>query len=125
MTEQLAPELVYDGVRVEGDDTNYLDDGSYPYYTGATKKARLSITAGYLRRIIQPLYAYVGGGYGHRTLAWEMSNGEYAKNLDHSASGAAVELGVIGKIGPVAVALGYQTVNFKYHEVNVGLGVIF
>lgn len=107
------------------DDTNYLDDGSLPYYTGATKKARLSITAGYLRRIIQPLYAYVGGGYGHRTLAWEMSNGEYAKNLDHSTSGAAVELGVIGKIGPVAVALGYQTVNFKYHEVNVGLGVIF
>ena len=106
-------------------DTNYLDDGSLPYYTGATKKARLSITAGYLRRIIQPLYAYVGGGYGHRTLAWEMSNGEYAKNLDHSTSGAAVELGVIGKIGPVAVALGYQTVNFKYHEVNVGLGVIF
>ena len=24
MNEQLAPELVYDGVRVEGDETNYL-----------------------------------------------------------------------------------------------------
>ncbi|MCR5821001.1 MAG: PEGA domain-containing protein [Bacteroidaceae bacterium] len=107
------------------DDTNYLSDGSYPYYTGKTKKARLSITAGYLRRIISPLYAYVGGGFGQRTLAWEMSNGEYAKNTDHSASGIAAEIGLIGKIGPVAISAGYQTVGFKYHEVNVGLGVIF
>ena len=45
---------------LECDDTGALDNGTgTPYYKeGITTKARMSITAGYLRQIIKPLYSY-------------------------------------------------------------------
>ena len=53
---------------LECDDTGALANGTgTPYYKeGVTTKARMSITAGYLRQIIKPLYAYIGAGYGNR-----------------------------------------------------------
>lgn len=79
---------------LECDDTGALANGTgTPYYKeGVTNKARMSITAGYLRQIIKPLYAYIGAGYGNRVLAWETIDGELVKNTDHSATGVAAEL---------------------------------
>ena len=51
--------------------------------------------------------------------------GELVKNTDHSAVGAAAELGVIGRLGKFALSVGFHTVNFKHHEVTVGVGIIF
>ena len=84
---------------LECDDTGALDNGTgTPYYKeGITTKARMSITAGYLRQIIKPLYAYIGAGYGNRVLAWETIDSELVKNTDHSATGVAAELGAIGR----------------------------
>lgn len=112
---------------LECDDTGVLTNGTgTPYYKeGVTTKARMSITAGYLRRIIKPLYAYIGAGYGNRVLAWETIDGELVKNTDHSATGVAAELGAIGRLGQFAVSVGFQTVNFKYHELNAGIGFFF
>lgn len=86
---------------LECDDTGALDNGTgTPYYKeGITTKARMSITAGYLRQIIKPLYAYIGAGYGNRVLAWETIDSELVKNTDHSATGVAAELGAIGRLG--------------------------
>uniref|UniRef100_UPI0032EAF4B0 PEGA domain-containing protein n=2 Tax=Bacteroides TaxID=816 RepID=UPI0032EAF4B0 len=102
---------------LECDDTGALANGTgTPYYKeGVTTKARMSITAGYLRQIIKPLYAYIGAGYGNRILAWETIDGELVKNTDHSTTGVAAELGAIGRLGQFAVSVGFQTVNFKYH----------
>ena len=74
---------------LECDDTGALSNGAgTPYYKeGVTTKARMSITAGYLRQIIKPLYAYIGAGYGNRILAWETIDGELVKNTDHSTTG--------------------------------------
>ena len=112
---------------LECDDTGTLANGAgTPYYKeGVTTKARMSITAGYLRQIIKPLYAYIGAGYGNRVLAWETIDGELVKNTDHSASGVAAELGAIGRLGQFAVSVGFQTVNFKYHELSAGIGFFF
>ncbi len=112
---------------LECDDTGVLTNGTgTPYYKeGVTTKARMSITAGYLRRIIKPLYAYIGAGYGNRVLAWETIDGELVKNTDHSATGVAAELGAIGRLGQFAVSVGFQTVNFKYHEFSAGIGFFF
>ena len=51
---------------LECDDTGTLANGAgTPYYKeGVTTKARMSITAGYLRQIIKPLYAYIGAATG-------------------------------------------------------------
>lgn len=112
---------------LECDDTGALANGTgTPYYKeGVTTKARMSITAGYLRQIIKPLYAYIGAGYGNRVLAWETIDGELVKNTDHSTTGVAAELGAIGRLGQFAVSVGFQTVNFKYHELSAGIGFFF
>lgn len=112
---------------LECDDTGALANGTgTPYYKeGVTTKARMSITAGYLRQIIKPLYAYIGAGYGNRILAWETIDGELVKNTDHSITGVAAELGAIGRLGQFAVSVGFQTVNFKYHELSAGIGFFF
>lgn len=113
---------------LECDDTGALTDGGNgtPYYKeGVTQKARMSVTAGYMRRIVKPLYAYIGAGYGSRTLAWETVEDELVKNTDHSATGVAAEIGAIGRFGKFAVSVGCQTVNFKYMELSAGIGFFF
>ena len=111
---------------LECDDTEELTDGSgTPYYTGNTAKARMSVTGGLLLKIAKPLNLYAGGGYGSVTSAWETVDGKWAKNMDHSATGTAVELGGILQLGKFALSVGFHTVNFKHHEVSGGLGIIF
>ena len=113
---------------LECDDSGALTSGGEgtPYYKeGVTQKARLSVTAGYLRQLWKPVYLYAGAGYGSRTLAWETVEGELVKNTDHSAVGVAAELGVIGRLGKFALSVGFHTVNFKHLEVTVGVGIIF
>lgn len=113
---------------LECDDTGELTGGGTgtPYYVeGSSKKSRFSLTGGYLYRFMKPLYGYVGAGYGTRTLAWETVGGEWAKNIDHSASGIAAEIGAIGRYKNWALSLGCQTINFKYMEMSVGVGIFF
>lgn len=112
----------------ECDDTGALTSSpaGTPYYIeGSSAKSRFSITGGYLYRFIKPLYGYVGAGYGQRTLAWEAMDDKWVKNIDHSASGIAAELGLIGQFKGFALSLGAQTVNFKYMELSVGVGYFF
>lgn len=113
---------------LECDDTGTLISGGTgtPYYNeDSSAKSKLSITGGYLYRFMKPLYGYVGAGYGQQTLAWETIDGEWIKNIDHSASGIAAEIGAIGQYKNFALSLGLQTINFKYMELSVGIGYIF
>ncbi len=113
---------------LECDDTGTLTSGGEgkPYYnTGVEHKSRMSVVAGYLRHLWKPLYCYAGVGYGQRTLAWETVDEELVKNINHSASGAAGEVGLLLNVGKLAVSVGYHTVNFKNHELGASVGVMF
>ena len=111
------------------DDSQRTSDGqAIIYKDGQTKKAFMSVTAGYIRHLLKPLYGYVGAGYGSRTLAWQEDvdgTENWYKNTDHSPVGASVELGVIVSIKGFALSAGFNTVNFKYCQGTVGIGVIF
>lgn len=112
-----------------------------PYYTGEKAKACFSITGGYVHRLtlnnpfkhggLGGLYAFVGAGYGYRTLAWKtepngiQESSEWITNIDNSAKGIAAEAGMMCRLGGFALMVNYQTVGFKSHEVGVGLGVFF
>lgn len=110
-------------------------DGSKGWFTGESQKSRFAITAGYMRQIFElrdgnmGLYAFAGGGYGRRILAWEMYRSEntyeYVSVEPYSFSGVEVEIGALFRIGPVAFSAGVQTNQFKYYEANVGIGVMF
>lgn len=111
-----------------------LTDGNYPYYKDqVTSTSKLSITAGYIRRLYMPketidrfaLYGYIGAGYGNSNYAWQTVEDEWVKNTGYSASSIAAELGLIARFSHVAFSLGYQTIQFKHHEVSLGLGIFF
>lgn len=110
----------------ECDNNGILADGTLPFYKeGSSQKARLSITAGYIRRFTTPIYTYIGIGYGKRILAWETLEGNYIMNKGHSAKGIASEIGIIGRFGNFAISAGCQNINFKYAELSLGIGYFF
>lgn len=115
-----------------------IDNGTEPalYAEGVQHKSRMSVTGGYFRRLNKTLYLYVGAGYGTRTLAYELNEkaedvngkslaGVQVKDTDKSPSGVAFELGGILRFNKFLISAGYHTVNAKYHEASVGIGMIF
>ncbi len=119
----------FDTTDLSCNDSGSLTEGGsgIPFYKEkSSSKSHFSVTAGYMRRIIKPLYLYAGAGYGSRALFWETSDGMKVKNTDHSYQGIVAEIGAITHIGSVlAISAGYQTIGFKYHEASVGIGVLF
>lgn len=115
-------------------DAEGMIEGVKGWYTGETKKSRFAVTGGYMRHLTDlgdngSLYAYVGGGYGTRTVAWQMygSDGDYqyAKVVPSSYSGVEAELGAVVRLGGVVLSVGAQTNSFKFWEANIGVGVMF
>lgn len=110
--------------------------GNLPFYfTGRKKTNSYAGTAGLVAKCTSWLYMSVGLGYGNRELLCEyetiddsdyrIRNGAWAKNLDHSYNGLAADLDVMLKWGPVFVSAGCNTLNFKYADLNAGIGVFF
>ena len=81
------------------------------------------------------LYASVGLGYGNRSLYYEyiesdLNSGNdiytgWAKNIYSSVSGIAGDCDLIFKVNSFYISAGCSTVNFKYIDLNAGVGVFF
>lgn len=102
------------------------------------KKNSFVGTAGLVVKCTPWLYTSVGLGYGERTLLYpftvydlvETSNPDkqrevWCKNIDASYKGVAADLDVMVKVGSFFVSAGCNTINFKYIDLNAGLGVFF
>lgn len=98
---------------------------SYTWFTGNDKASRFSVTAGAMFRIILPLYVYAGMGYGTKTLAWEMADGNWAEASEHSVQGIASEVGLIYRLQNFAISAGVENTQGKCWEANVGIAVMF
>lgn len=113
----------------ECDDSQRTSTGeAIIYKPGRVEKSVLTVTAGYLRQLNKSFYGYAGVGYGNRTLAWLADTDDeesWYKNTDHSPTGVAAELGAILRMKGVALSVGYNTINFKYHQITAGIGLIF
>ena len=113
---------------------NIPNDQAY-YFTNNKKKNSYLGTAGMVVKCTSWLYTSVGVGYGNRELLCEyatIDNANYqqetrywAKNLDYSYSGLAAEVDVMFKAGPIFISAGCNTLNFKYVDLNAGVGVFF
>lgn len=118
-----------------GSDEYYSD----AFYTGKTQFFNLSANAGYLFRIVQPLYVYAGIGYDKRTLSWEYLEGDKPGSWQEMAyaSGVGFEVGGIWRLDRFMLSAGYkyllnggERVNstdeyLGHHEMTVGVGFIF
>lgn len=98
---------------------------SSSWFTGENKYSRFAITGGLLQRLWKPVYLYVGAGYGHKKLGWELEGGEWAENTDKSTKGVEAELGVILRLKNIAFSAGVQSNSFEYWEATVGIGIMF
>ena len=107
------------------DAEGFLDDGSYPLYTGEKAKDRHSVIVGGVARLSSLLYARVGVGYGMRNLSWKDVNGQYYRNMGYSVSGVDLSVGLQMHIGKFAMSLEGVTTNFKTIEGKIGVGVAF
>lgn len=105
------------------------------HFTNKKKVNSYAGTAGLVVKCTSWLYTSVGLGYGSRELLCEyvtVDGSDYrkkeaywAKNMDHSYSGLAADLDVMVKFGPIFVSAGCNTLNFKYVDLNAGIGVFF
>ena len=107
-------ECDYEGI-ISGLSTEYS-------YSGQKRTSRLGATAGMVFRIYDPLYAYVGGGYGFRNVFWQLENGSWAKCTDDSYQGIAIDAGLMLHFKGFGFSLGVQTIGVKYLEAKIGIG---
>jgi opacity protein-like surface antigen len=91
-------------------------------YSGQKSTSRFGATAGMVFRIYDPLYAYVGGGYGFRNVFWQLENGSWAKCTDDSYQGIAIDAGFMLHFKGFGFSLGVQTIGVKYLEAKIGIG---
>ena len=111
--------------QLECDGDGYID-GNISYYTGEKATTRLSVMAGAVIRVAEPISLKVGAGYGMRNLAaWQDSNEQWVKILGYSYSGLDLSAGMMMTLGKMNVSLDAVTTSFKTMEVKVGIGVNF
>lgn len=112
---------------------DFTANASYQYLE---KKANTyAATAGLVVKCTTWLYASVGAGYGNHDLIYHFRTfdfDDYTKQKDvwckqnaDSFKGVAAELDFMVKIGPAFVSAGCHTINFKYMDLNAGLGIFF
>lgn len=108
-------------------DKNGIQPGTdeAPYYTGQTEKGRWMLMAGGVHRIIRGLCIYEGLGYGQRDVAWEQYNKTLILNKDFSYQGISAEIGCLYRFPRLAVSAGVMTIQCKYWEAAIGIGVNF
>ena len=110
-----------------------LVDGVKPFYSGSTSSSYLAIHGGFMMNVLEKvaknkfntLGVYVGGGYGKRELLAETTNGEWIKYAPTSYNGFGGNVGLFGSVAGVTLNVGVSTINFKYVELEVGVGFMF
>ena len=108
-------------------------DGILPFYSGNTYTSHYTVHGGFMMNVLEKvtknkfntLGFYVGGGYGQRQLLAETTTGEWIKYSPTSHNGFAANLGLFGSVAGVTLNIGASTVNFKYLDLEMGIGFMF
>ena len=97
----------------------------YPDFSGNEYYTALSVMAGFIYKVSNPIALRIGAGYGVRNTVYETTDNEIVKNTDISASGIDISLGAQYKVGQFMVSLDAVTTNFKIFEAKLGMGLGF
>lgn len=108
-------------------------DGERPFYTGNISTTHYIINAGFMMNVLEKttknkfntLGFYLGGGYGKRELQWETTDGLWIKYAPTSHTGFSGNIGLFGSVYGITLSVGVNTINFKYVEVEAGIGYMF
>ena len=114
------------------DAEGYVDGGQL-FYSGNTKTTHFVVNGGFTMNCLEKatknkfntLGFYVGAGYGKRELQWETADGNWITYAPTSASGFSGNVGLIGSVCGLTLNVGVTTINFKYMELEMGIGFVF
>ena len=113
---------VVDHCRKDG----YIGD-ILPFYSpeSNSKISAVSGMVGGIMRLNDAIYAKVGVGYGMRSVAWQLWEGDYVTNDGFSAHGVDVSAGLLFDLNRFVITLDGVTTNFHVFEGRLGLGYRF
>lgn len=110
----------------------YLKDGVLPFYSGNTKNNHIMANVGMLWNFfsmgVWPNYKsnmlalYAGVGYGQRYQLWETIDHQWVTYQPTAYKGVSAECGLIASFKGFTLMAGVSTINFKYMEVETGIG---
>ena len=106
-----------------------------PFYSGNTKISHYTINGGFMLDFLELDWSpnnrfhtfgfYIGGGYGKRELQWETTDGIWVKYEPTSHTGFSGNIGLFGSFYGVTLNIGVNTINFKYLDLEAGIGFMF
>lgn len=98
-----------------------------PFYNpeSNSKISAVSGMVGGIMRLNDAIYAKAGVGYGMRSVAWQLWEGDYVTNDGFSAHGVDVGAGLLFDFKPFVLTLDGVTTNFHVFEARLGLGFRF
>lgn len=98
-----------------------------PFYSpeNNSKISAVSGMVGGIMRLNDAIYAKAGVGYGMRSVAWQLWEGDYVTNDGFSAHGVDVGVGLLFDLKPFVITLDGVTTNFHVFEARLGLGMRF
>lgn len=102
-----------------------IDAPASLFSSGKTKNGIFSIRAGGILKVINPLMINLGVGYGTRWLNIESIGNIMYRLPNYSYNGFNCELGLIAQYRRYLLLLSIDTIDFKFLETNIGLGICF
>ncbi len=111
-------------------------DGTLPFYSGLKQSSSFVCNVGFVMDIIEAAGAsernrfntfgfYLGGGYGWRRMLWETIDHQWVEYGPTSQKGFNANFGLIGSVYGLTLKAGISTINFKYLEIEAGIGWMF
>ena len=114
----------------------YLEEGVLPFYSGNTKNNHIMANVGMVwdflntfswgggpyRRFEYMLALYAGVGYGQRYQLWETTDHQWVTYQPTAYKGVSAECGLIASFKGFTLMAGVSTIDFKYMEVEAGIG---
>ena len=100
-----------------------LENGSQIWPSGTEKRSNLMVSGGVLAGAAKWLTVYAGAGYGHRTLAWQDIDGNWARVSDWSHKGLTIDAGLLLSWRNLAFSAGLSTLSFKTCTFSLGIGL--
>ena len=96
-----------------------------PFYNPESKISAVSGMVGGIMRLNEMIYVKAGVGYGMRSVAWQLWEGEYVTNDGFSAHGVDVSAGLLLDLNRFVLTVDGVTTNFHVFEGRLGLGFRF
>jgi hypothetical protein len=122
----LMSNFVFDAMRYSATaDADGLVNGEWPGYTGNYSKTRISLLGGVTMRLVEPLYARVGLGYGMQVLSCYTNDSSLIRWPEGSTNGLDLAVGLQLKLNRFTFSIDGASTNFKTLEFRAGMGLCF